>query len=314
MLRTMFVKRVTDDTSIHQIVLRTVCPEIQILTEPCEEDTLRSILAERRKLVPEENQIPYRLTLATTYKGSVLFVLECSHAIVDGTSSQILMRELASAYDEAVADHTDWSYRDYIQYLHDTASSRDCSESFWATYLSEVHPCLFPTLSASNGEMVGPKQIRDIALEPVLTSKLDAFCQARGWTPSNLLQMAWGLVLRAYTNSDTVCFGYLTSGRDVPIHNIQNTVGPLINMLVCGLDLSSSRIIEDLLNLNQASYVDALSYQHFSLFDIMRVAGQQGGPLFNTIMSVQKAIGTPLKASSVQVKVAGGEDPSEVSK
>lgn len=44
-------------------------------------------------------------------------------------------------------------------------------------------------------------------------------------------QAAWALVLSLYSDSDSVAFGTVLSGRDLPINGAADTVGPLINTL-----------------------------------------------------------------------------------
>lgn len=51
-------------------------------------------------------------------------------------------------------------------------------------------------------------------------------------TVPNVLQLGLALILWTYFNELRVCFGYIISGRDAPVHNIENSVGPFINMLV----------------------------------------------------------------------------------
>ncbi len=53
-----------------------------------------------------------------------------------------------------------------------------------------------------------------------------------GVSISNFCQGTWAFVLRAFTGSEDVCFGYLASGRDVSVDRIDEIFGPLISMLV----------------------------------------------------------------------------------
>lgn len=58
--------------------------------------------------------------------------------------------------------------------------------------------------------------------------------QMYGATPASLLHAAWALVLSIYTSSDTVVFGSVFSGRNLPLDGIEDTVGPMVNTLpVC---------------------------------------------------------------------------------
>ncbi|RBA15944.1 hypothetical protein FPRO05_12165 [Fusarium proliferatum] len=69
---------------------------------------------------------------------------------------------------------------------------------------------------------------------------------------SNFFQGAWAFVLRAFTGSEDVCFGYLTSGRNFPVDRIVEIVGPLISMLVSSTDSSMGNGAASALELLQA--------------------------------------------------------------
>src|SRR5207244_3727055 len=104
-----------------------------------------------------------------------------------------------------------------------------------------------------------------------------------GITLSNIFQLAWSLVLRAFTGSDDICFGYLTSGRDIPLSGIEDAIGPFINMLVCRTKFSSDLTLGQLLESTQEDYINNTKHQHVSLAEIKRSLNLPDIPLFNTI-------------------------------
>jgi non-ribosomal peptide synthetase component F len=114
------------------------------------------------------------------------------------------------------------------------------------------------------------------------------FCQSQGITLSALFRTIWGLVLRAYTGSDEVCFGFITSGRDVPIQGVNDIVGTFINMLVCRMNLAKSNNLKDIISAAHSDYLSSLPHQHASLAQIQHQLGLQGQRLFNTAMTVLK--------------------------
>jgi non-ribosomal peptide synthetase component F len=127
-----------------------------------------------------------------------------------------------------------------------------------------------------------------------------------------VFQLGWALVLRTYLNDVGACFGYITSGRDAPIPDIDNTVGPFINMLVCRISPQQGEQILDLLRRNQAEFVQSLAYQHCSLAEKMKSAGRSGMAMFNTIMSILKGTETFPDASVLDFNDFGGSNPIEV--
>lgn len=134
---------------------------------------------------------------------------------------------------------------------------------------------------------------------------------------SNLLAVAWGLVLRSYTGTDHVCFGYLTSGRDMPVEGIEETVGPFIGMLVCRMDLAKETALLPVLRTQQSDYIQSVAHQHYSLSHMLHLAGTSGEPLFNTAISLQKGgVGSSTshqQRSGINIKFAEEHDSTEVS-
>jgi amino acid adenylation domain-containing protein len=89
------------------------------------------------------------------------------------------------------------------------ASLSEASIAFWKEYLANVEPCCFPALSQEAGEST--RQIRTLNKQ---TAKIHAFSRIAGIPLENLFQFAWALVLRWYTGSDDVCFGYSASASE----------------------------------------------------------------------------------------------------
>jgi len=127
------------------------------------------------------------------------------------------------------------------------------------------------------------------------------------------MQAAWALCLRKYTNWDEVCFGYLVSGRDLPIDGIQGTVGPFINMLVCRVKFDQTVSLEDVIQKVQEDYLRGLEHQHTSLAQVQHELDLSGPGLFNCAVSIQG--GNSLSGSgnsSISFAAIAADDPTEV--
>ena len=61
---------------------------------------------------------------------------------------------------------------------------------------------------------------KSITIELDAEPALDNFCWQHGILYLAILQFAWTLVLRCYTASGEVCFGYVTLSRDMSPPNI----------------------------------------------------------------------------------------------
>ncbi|KAI0431333.1 peptide synthetase [Xylaria sp. FL1042] len=259
-LRTIFVE--IDAGDYVQVVLHHPDPVVLIKDDVSEED-LRSTLfeSENQSLKSPLSGLPlHRIVVCKTTDKSTYMLLTKSHLLTDGTSTQILIRDLAKGCGgvaETCSEPQNY-YLDYVRYA--TSQDADLARSYWATYLRSAVTCNFPRLcftsDAPSATVSHSTDVRQL-----------------------IFQLAWGLVLRTYLNSEDILFGLLSSGRDLPIANIQKVVGPVATMLVM-------KIAKGL----QADYIEHLSRQTLSLSQIRHAARHDNQtPSFNTILNIQKA-------------------------
>ncbi|KAI9848835.1 MAG: NRPS [Sclerophora amabilis] len=304
-LRTIFMESVCEDGLYDQIVLKHF--DARIVHVKC--DDVSSFLDEQSPINYDEARPLHRLTLCES-AGRVFCKLEISHTLIDGTSISILIRDIGLAYEDKLPAGSGPLYSDYISHLQ--SLPRDEALLYWKGYLADVKPCQFPLLNDVNEEATS-KQLRSVKVNIEDVSKLHQFCQARNFTLANVFQMAWGLVLRTYTGSDQVCFGYMASGRDVPVDGIDDAVGAFINMLVCRLDVMGSVPVIQAVELMQGDFLNGLSHQHCSLAEIQHSLNLPSGQaLFNTMLSLQRSMAEDaLETSDILFQNAGGQDPTE---
>ncbi|RSL38718.1 hypothetical protein CEP51_016889, partial [Fusarium floridanum] len=111
-LRTVFVDNLLEEGAMDQVVLRKYLPNTAFFE--CSGNEQDERLVHRSRLGLPVNQPPHRLNIFKTPQGTVLCVLEMSHAIADGTSMPILFRDLSLAYEGGLVATTTLSvYRDY---------------------------------------------------------------------------------------------------------------------------------------------------------------------------------------------------------
>lgn len=256
------------------------------------------------------DQPPHQLTIRTDNDDRVYCRLDINHALMDAVSSGILLRDFTLALTKRLDKRPGPLYRDYISYIQ-TAPKAPALE-YWQNYLSGMEPCHFPT---TFGDARNPNRLQNVAINIALANGLEATCKSLSVTLSNVIQVAWALVLRQYTDSDNVCFGYITSGRDVPLERLDETIGLYVNMLVYRCEVQKCLALADLLRDAKYQYTTSLPYQHFSLAELFSSMDLSGKGLFNTAMSVHRISSTKgLDYVSSAFELLDAEDPTEVSK
>ena len=309
-LRTVFADDISDDNSYHQVVLREVkanIKHVEYTGSGLETDVLSFLKALPSR---EDNRgPPYELVQCSLFDGKVYFMLSINHALIDGGSTEILLRDFSLAYNGKLSIEAAPKYGDFITYLQ--SQPHDEAMEYWKKYLGGTQPCIAPTYG---GCSTTPIKSLVTTVEFSKVAELFNFCKEHKITVANVLKTAWGIVLRTLTGSDDVCFGYVTSGRDVPVPGIENLVGICINMLVCRQIVAANDTIIELGQRMQIDYFSGLSHQQCSLAQIQHALNLSGMPLFNSIMSLQRSVSAEAcSTSSVSFELAGDVDPTDVS-
>ncbi|KAI0532818.1 peptide synthetase [Xylaria digitata] len=251
--------------------------------------------SENRSLMSPLSGVPlHRIVVCKTTDQSTYMLLTKSHLLTDGMSTQILIRDLAEGCG-GVAE-TYWEpqnhYLNYVRYV--ASQDTDLARRYWSAYLDSAVTCDFPKLRYTSGDPDAIKSHSTVSLQ--LRAPDDDLGRL-------IFQLAWALVLRTYLNSEDILFGLLSSGRDLPVTDIQKAS-------TIRSDIKALEVAKDL----QADYIEHLSWQTLSLSQI-RHAARHGNqtPGFNTILNIQKAeaVAELSKARSFQVEFVKSMDTTE---
>lgn len=259
-----------------------------------------------------ENQPAHRFTLAREGKGSILCRLEIDHTLTDGISVAIIMRDLASAYVGELSLTPAPRYSDYIAFLQ--GEDQDAHLRYWTGLLSRAEPCLFPTTQDPLGSEADNNEQLSVPVPNLRSSLLHAFCLKHNVTLFNLVQAAWALVLRKYTGMDDVCFGYVTAGRDLPIRQVEDIMGPFINTLVCRARIGSrdSQSVSGLVQAMQGQFQESSEHQTTSLGNMYDALQMRRSRLFNTAVMFRPLHLDVIGNDTVSLCLVGRKSYSEV--
>ncbi|KAI3399119.1 hypothetical protein diail_7698 [Diaporthe ilicicola] len=259
-----------------------------------------------------EHQPAHRLTLALGAKGSILCRLEIDHTLTDGISVAIVMRDLASAYVGELSSIPAPRYSDYIAFLQNEDEGTHLR--YWTRLLSAAQPCLFPSTQTPLGTSgADSNQQLSVPVPNLRSSLLHAFCLKHNVTLFNLIQAAWALVLQKYTGMDDVCFGYVTAGRDLPIRQVEDTMGPFINTLVCRTRIGSgdSQSVSGLVQAMQGQFLESAKHQTTSLGNIYDALEMKRSRLFNTAIMFRPLHLDVIGNDTVSMRLVGRKSYSE---
>ncbi|GAB3010036.1 condensation domain-containing protein [Amycolatopsis acidiphila] len=210
-------------------------------------------------------------------------VVTAHHALLDGWSEPILLRDLLRLY---VAGETPVppapGYEDYLRWLHEQDAA--AALRAWTAELSGGKPNLVagePPRRAGAGTLTGV----DVCCAPETAEALRERAVEAGVTLNALIQAGWGLALRRLTGSDDVVFGTTTSGRDAAVPGIDEIVGLCINTVPVRVRAAEGDRVVTLARQAQAHQVKFAPHAHLGLGRLQEELGVPA--LFDTVVVFQ---------------------------
>lgn len=317
-LRTIFVNAISRSgaASYDQVVFRDIEPVVVVRECSGDENEMRRMIKDLNPARYANDGLQHRLSVFHDSKATnvVFCVLELSHAVIDGASMDILLRDLANGYEGRLDQTTRPLFSPFVASLQERNAQADLT--FWTTYLEGLGPCHFPVLSDRVGGIKIGRELRTFQVVLPSLSALRAFCDKTGVTIPTAIHAAWGLTLACYTGTDDICFGYLVSGRDAAIEGSEVAVGPFINMATQRVRLGGKDEQFSLLHILEAvqkDQLDAMAFAQASLAEVQHALSIPGGlALFNTCVSYRRVIPSKLAQGSLIWKdVEPVRDPTE---
>ncbi|KAJ1969811.1 hypothetical protein H4R35_006042, partial [Dimargaris xerosporica] len=216
------------------------------------------------------------------------FVLTMHHALTDGWSLSLLLADVLAHYTNKTILPVPGRYQDVVQYS--MAQDPSAALAFWRAELEAITaPCYLPSPHSTAPDMATKRFTSEYFASATLTldnlAAISQFAQQHNITLSTLLRAVVAILLQYYTGNDHVLFGITLSGRNLPVGQIEQVVGPCINTVPCHAHLTTDTTVWALLEQLQQSSVQTMPYEHCSLADIHRcTAVDPGQALFNTLL------------------------------
>lgn len=303
-LRTAFVQSHSPGGIFNQVLLKNAAINVKHIST----SHSNAVGALNETQTDVAARLGHQLTICQTPEKTVFFRLDLNHAITDGASNEVILRDLSLAYGDALEDGKGSSHGEFVLLQR---RAMETARHFWESYLKGASPCHFPVL---NDGKPGAVVLRcaDINLNVDYAAMRD-LCEQTSITVATLFHVAWAVTLWLYTGDDDVCFGYLASGRDLPVQNIEDGVGAYLNTMVSRLKISSVTTVLKALHQVQGDITESLENQHYSLLEMQHMLRLGGERLFNTGISFQTHASRDLgDNSTVMFRLKTINDPTEV--
>jgi len=197
------------------------------------------------------------------------------HAILDGRSFTLILREVFSQYDSFCQGNDDEPplpplYSDYISWLvskKDEAGSRrfwsEMLDGFTAPIQLVVAPSVEPTADSA-----GRHGCVETIVDAELTANLQSLARDCEVTLSTVVQAAWALLLSRYSGETDVVFGVTRACRHVPIDGADRMIGVFINTLPLRVQVEPELPVRSFLKQLRTQSVAVRPFEHTPLASV----------------------------------------------
>ncbi|KAI0968121.1 putative non-ribosomal peptide synthetase [Xylaria arbuscula] len=209
---------------------------------------------------------------------SKLMILSIAHALYDGSSLNMLHKDIQAAYESNFIPRQ--PYKPYLTGMIYRLNPQ--SQEFWTDLLHEANT----TLISKVHEISGHGGFHRLEKRSKMgMNDFRTLCKDLRVTPQVIGQACWAAVLASLTGSLDVVFGVVLSGRDT--EESQELMFPTMNTVPLRLALHGTTI--EFLGYCQDIVSSVVEFQHTPLRNIQKFSPSLGGQLFNTIFLLQNS-------------------------
>ena len=208
------------------------------------------------------------------------------HSIADGWSGPVLLNSVHDYYKQLKNNQIpvlkeDIAYLETQEYI---AKNKRTVHSYWQKALNEIDAANDITDLLSKPIDLSYKKIEQVSNTSIeivgdAYNELKNFVVEKGLTTNVLLQFIWHKLLQVYSRSLKTIVGTTISGRDLPIHNIESSVGLYINTLPLIVDWDNDNSIVDQLNQIQQKITEVNTHSFVELATLQK----DGERLFHSL-------------------------------
>ncbi|KAJ5165554.1 HC-toxin synthetase [Penicillium coprophilum] len=221
-----------------------------------------------------------------THSDHRCFVLTMHHAIIDGVSIVMLLKEIEVKFHQNLCkstsanDEINVPFQSFVKHQMDTESE---AVKYWEQKLRGSDSSIFPKLPSHNYDPKANEILEYRMTEVPRVQKNDIRLSTAVWA-------AWTILQASYTHSLDVVFGVPLTGRQqIPIAGVEKMMAPTVVTVPLQVRLDWNASLGTLLQEVQTQITNMLPFAHVGLQKIRQMgpSGDQASR-FQTILGVQR--------------------------
>ena len=261
------------------------------------EDKEEAVRALRMEILANDFDLQDRslvqLTCAKTSENSCYLILATHHIIVDGWCMQILLTEMMQLIDDEITgaetlkavSETTGVYEKAVREI--LAKDLNKGLSYWSNLLSDYET---KAEIPSWGEICQEEQSKSdevsVTIDVATVNALSDICKKEGATINNAVELAWGMVLSAYSRCEDAVFVKVVSGRDNTGISVDNVMGLFINSVPVRVRMPKEATARQALLSLSKQAADSNEYDYCPLSEVLNRT-DLGNNLFQSIMAFE---------------------------
>ncbi|WP_420574204.1 amino acid adenylation domain-containing protein [Kordia sp.] len=210
------------------------------------------------------------------------------HSISDGWSEPVLLNTVHENYEQLqqgqkIQIQVDNSYLEAQEYLF---KEKYTIENYWqkkvktVTQTNDLSPLLSYKQDLDTVKSLENPFDTSIKISGSKYKALKKLTKTEGLTLNTLVQFAWHKLIQEYTKDKQTIVGTTVSGRDIPIHGIEDSVGLYINTLPLIIDWTNENTVLAQIQYVHQQITDINSHSFANLADLQK----EGKRLFHSLL------------------------------
>jgi amino acid adenylation domain-containing protein len=241
-----------------------------------------------------------------------VLLITMHHIVSDGTSTELMLRELAVLYSQyrngavAALPPLTLQYADYAvwQQRHLTGAVLEEQTDYWRRTLAGVaHSLALPTDRPRPAQQDFSGSFVDVALDVELTRRLKELSLEHNVTMYMTLLAGWAIVMSRLAQQEDVVIGTPFAGRTRP--EFEPLVGFFVNTLALRIELAGAPRVCDLLERVRERVVGAHQNQELPFERVVELVNpprdRSRTPLFQVMFAWQNHVGGDVELSDLAI-------------
>jgi non-ribosomal peptide synthase protein (TIGR01720 family) len=227
-----------------------------------------------------------RWSLLRLRGGDYQFLATTHHLLLDGWSTQLLLREVLDTYRDcrdghAVSSSPACAYGTYIGWL--AQQNPSMAEAYWRGQMAGIRSA---TPLPHNPKSISENHARHSAhLSEAVSQALRQLARGHRVSLNAVVQGAWAMVLAGASGADDVLFGVTVAGRPAGLAGMESILGPFINTVPARVKIDREAALGPWLRLLQERQAEMRQFEYCSLAQIQGWSeAPPGTPLFHSVV------------------------------